>query len=226
MRLMNDLTMLALLLAMTTSLTACGAGFSGSGGDKPEGTRLVKGRLQIPDDDLFGRQVTGLQVAAAHLRTDGGIEVFPSAVFDPSEQRAEASFVANVGGGVDTFLVLQVPSATQRGIGSFLGLYTFDGGVTLLPRGEDDLDLGTITITRGARVPADTRLASGSAPTPDAQTDTDNDGLKNSVDNDDDDDSVVDANDDDVAGDGVVDVLQRYESLVDADNDGIADLLQ
>jgi len=207
------------------SSTACGAGFTGSGGDKPEGTRLVKGRLQIPDDDLFGRQVTGLQVAALHVKADGGVDVFPSAVFDPSEQRAEAAFVATVGGGVDAFLVLQVPSATQRGIGSFLGLYVVDGD-NLVPRGEDDLDLGTITVSRGARVPADTRLESGAAPSPAAQTDTDGDGLKNNVDDDDDDDGTLDSVDTDVAGDGVDDTLQRYEVLIDEDGDGIADVLQ
>ena len=225
MRLSVGLATVAMTVAMTMCLTACGAGFSGAGGDKPEGTRLVKGRLQIPDDDLFGRQVTGLQVAALHINADGGIDIFPSAVFDPSEQRAEASFVATVGGGVDSFLVLQVPSATQRGIGTLIGRYTF-GGDNLVPRGEDDLDLGAITVSRGARVPADTRLESGAAPAPDAQTDTDVDGLNNDVDDDDDADGIADASDADVAGDGVDDSLQRYEVLADADSDGIADVLQ
>ncbi|HEY1099953.1 MAG TPA: hypothetical protein VGF99_13545 [Myxococcota bacterium] len=216
-------TITAALLLLTT--TACAPGFSGGAGDKPAGTRLVRGRLQIPDEDLLGRQVTGLQVAALHLDADGGIAAFPSAVFDPSAQRDQASFVATVGAGVDTVLVLQVPSATQRSAGSFLALYTFDGD-SLVPRGEDDLELGTLSVTRGARVPADTTITGGASATPAAQTDTDGDGLSNDVDDDDDDDGTPDASDDDVAGDGVPDALQRLSALPDADGDGVADALR
>jgi hypothetical protein len=87
---------------MTTTALALGLsgceGLTGGAGDKPEGFRLIEGRLSLPDEDLLGRQVTGLQVAALHLDADGGITAFPSAVFDPSTQRAEAAFVATVPG--------------------------------------------------------------------------------------------------------------------------------
>jgi hypothetical protein len=214
-------------LASPVVLSSVGCdGFTGQQGDKPEGFRLVQGRLLVPDEDLVGRQVTGLQVAALGLDAEGGIAVFPSAVFDPSAQRAEASFVATVAGDRDVVVVLQVPSGTQRGVGSFLGLYTFDGGESLVPRGEDDVDIGTLEVQRGARVPADTTLGGGAGSSPSAQTDSDTDGLPNDRDDDDDDDGTADANDTDVAGDGVDDALQRLSALPDVDADGVPDALK
>lgn len=210
---------------LALSLAAGCTGFAGGAGDKPEGTRLIEGRLQVPDEDLLGRQVTGLQVAALHLDAAGGVTAFPSDVFDPSVQRSEASFVATVGGGVDVVLVLQVPSASQIGAGAFLGVFVSDDGSTLVPRGEDDVNLGLVTVTTGQRKPADTTMSSAAA-SPADQTDTDGDGVANASDDDDDDDGVADANDNDVAGDGVDDVLQTLAALADADADGVADVLQ
>ncbi len=205
-------------------VSAC-AGFSGEAGDKPEGTRLIEGRLQVPDEDFLGRQVTGLQLAALHLDAEGGVTAFPSDVFDPSAQRSEASFVATVGGGVDVVLVLQVPSASQIGAGAFLGVFVSDDGATLVPRGEDDVNLGLVSVATGQRKPADTTLLSA-ASSPAAQTDTDADGVANATDDDDDDDGIVDVNDTDVAGDGVDDALQVLAALPDANADGVADVLQ
>jgi hypothetical protein len=214
---------------MTTTALALGLsgcdGLTGGAGDKPEGFRLIAGRLSLPDEDLLGRQVTGLQVAALHLDADGGITGFPSAVFDPSTQRAEAAFVTTVPGDLDIILVLQVPAGSQRGPGKFLGVFDADGE-RLVPRGEDDLALGTLTVTRGARVPADTILVGGAGSSPAAQTDSDGDGLTNDRDDDDDNDGVADAADDDVAGDGVPDALQRLEALTDDDDDGVPDALE
>jgi hypothetical protein len=229
MKRQSHTALLAALVAVVSplmgSLAGCD-GFSGQAGDKPEGFRLFEGRLQVPDDDLVGRQVTGLQMAALHIDAEGGIGVFPSAVFDPSVQRAEATFVATVAGDQDVVLVLQVPSGTQRGLGSFLGLYTFDGGESLVPRGEDDVDIGTLTVVRGTRVPADTTLTGGVAGSPATQTDSDGDGLTNDRDDNDDDDADVDANDTDVAGDGVDDALQRLSALPDDNGDGVPDAMQ
>lgn len=211
--------------AVGATLVACD-GFTGKEGDRPEGFRLVEGRIVVPDDaTLLGRQVTGLQLAALHLRVDGGITAFPSAVFDPSAVRAEASFVATVQNDLDVVLVLQVPSATQRGAGSFLGVFS-DASETLIARGEDDLDLGTVTISFGARTPADTTLAGGPGSSPATQTDSDGDGLNNGADDDDDDDGTLDATDDDVAGDGIDDALQRLPALTDDDADGVPDALR
>jgi hypothetical protein len=211
-------------LALGVGLTGCD-GFTGGAGDKPEGFRLIEGRLSLPDEDLLGRQVTGLQVAALHLDADGGITAFTSSVFDPSTQRAEAAFVATVPGDLDVVLVLQVPSGSQRGPGPFLG--AFDAaGERLVPRGEDDLELGVLTVQRGVRVPADTTLVGGAGALPAAQTDSDGDGLTNDRDDDDDGDDVADGADDDVAGDGVADALQRLDALPDDDGNGVPDALE
>jgi hypothetical protein len=203
---------------------AC-APLTGGAGDRPEGFRLVQGRLTLPDQDLLGRQVTGLQVAALHLGADGSIAPFVSEVFDPATARSEAAFVVVVDGALDSVIVLQVPSSGGRGTGGFLGQLVFSGD-TLVPRGEDDIDLGAVVVVAGARVPADTTLVPAAGGSPIAQTDSDGDGSTNDVDDDDDDDGIDDDGDSDVAGDGVEDVLQVLSALADDDNDGVADALQ
>ncbi len=204
--------------------TGCSA-FSGGAGDRPEGFRLIEGRLLVPDEDLLGRQVTGLQMAALFVDGDGGVEPFVSSVFDPAAQRGEAAFVAPVRGDVDVVLVLQVPSASARGIGSFVAQLRFDADQSLLPRGEDDIDLGAVTLKKGARVPADTVLSSSAGNSPLAQVDSDGDGINDAADADDDDDGTPDGTDTDVAGDGVDDAQQILEALPDDNGDGVADLL-
>jgi hypothetical protein len=97
-----------------------------------------------------------------------------------------------------------------------------------VPRGEDDLALGVLTVVRGARVPADTTLVGGAVATPAAQTDSDGDGLTNDRDDDDDGDDIADGADDDVAGDGVADAddlcPDGYDPYQwDSDADGIGD---
>jgi hypothetical protein len=213
------------LAAVVVASTAACSPLTGAAGDRPEGYRLVEGRLSLPDEDLLGRQVTGLQIAALHLDADGAIAPFVSDVFDPATSRAEASFVVPVDGGVDSVVVLQVPSSGGRGTGAFLGQLLFDG-VTLLPRGDDDVDLGVVTVEAGARAPADTTLSPEAGTSPLSQTDSDDDGVSNALDDDDDDDGTPDASDDDDAGDGIDDALQVLSALPDGDGDGVADVLE
>jgi hypothetical protein len=215
---------LAAWLSAVVPLMACD-GLTGKAGDRPDGFRFIEGTLLVPEEDILGRQVTGLQVAALHLGADGSVTPFPSSVFDPSVQRAEASFVATVPVDLDVLIVLQVPSGSQQGVGSFLGLYRF-GNESLAPRGEEDVDLGTLEVNRGQRQPADTTLTGVAGLTPASQTDTDGDGLTNDVDDDDDNDGIPDVNDDDVAGDGVVDALQQLSALPDVDGDGVPDVMK
>ncbi len=207
------------------ALAAGCPGVEGGAGARPEGFRLVEGRLQLPDEDLLGRQVTGLQMAALHVDADGNVRPFGSDVFDPAAQRGEAAFVMPVPGDVDVVFVLQVPSSSARGVGDFVGQLRFEGQ-TLVPRGDDDIDLGVLVVEPGARQPADTVLTGGAGSSPLSQVDSDGDGLTNSVDEDDDDDGSPDDSDADVAGDGVDDALQVLEALPDDDADGVADALQ
>ena len=199
---------------------------SGGAGDRPEGFRLVEGRLSLPEKALLGRQVTGMQMAALFLDADGGVEPFVSEVFDPAAVRGEAAFVAAVRGDVDVVFVAQVPSSSARGLGSFVALLVFDDGRSLVPRGDQDLELGTLLVQTGARIPADTQLQIGAGNSPLAQVDTDSDGVNDASDDDDDNDGAPDDSDADDADDGVDDARQALEALPDDDGDGVADLLR
>jgi hypothetical protein len=216
---------LGLFLAFSA---ACDGGFPGAG-QRPEGFRLVQGRLALPtDQDLIGRQVTGLQVAGLALDGQGGAQAFPSAIFNPASVRDEAAFSTFVEGTKSFVIVLQVPVGNGRGPGSFLGLLRFDGNATgsLVPPGLDDIDLGRTTIQRGARLPADSLLIPGAPEPPLAQIDTDGDGVNDLVDDDDDGDGIPDATDPDNGNDGIDDVDQLLSALPDANNDGVPDALQ
>jgi glycosidase len=211
-------------------LGAC-APLSAGAGDRPEGFRLVQGELGFPDDDVLGRQVTGVQVAALHLTSNQQVIPFVSEILDPSVERRESSFVVAVDRRFDFVLVLQVPSAGGCCVGSFLGQLVFDDE-TLWPRGgsegdkDDDVDLGPVSVMRGVKPPSDTALVAGQGREPSTQTDSDDDGVQNALDDDDDDDGVSDATDNDVAGDGVDDARQVLSALPDVDADGVADVLQ
>ena len=233
---MNDARLgLGLLLhALSACVLVCLVGgcpaLIGGQGDRPEGFRLVDGKLQAPEEDLLGRQVTGMQIAGLALDGAGGVDVFPSAVFDPAGDRAQSSFLAPVHGERSFVVVLQVPSASTRGPGAFLGVLRFEDGLggetTLIPPGLDDIQLGTLTVTRGTRVPGDNLLVAGSANNPLAQVDTDDDGTVDALDSDDDDDGTDDGSDSDRGGDGVEDALQILAALPDTDTDGVPDLLE
>lgn len=205
-------------------------GFEGGAGQRPEGYRLVQGTLVVPEEDLLGRQVTGLQVAGLAVGTaddPGGVDVYGSAVFDAS-RAASAAFVAPVDGARSFVLILQVPSASGRGPGSFLGLLNFPTGAgegSLIPPGEDDIDLGAVTVIPGAERPAGNRLKVGDANNPLGQIDSDDDGATDLADSDDDEDGTPDASDTDNGDDGVADLDQLLSALPDEDGDGIPDLL-
>ncbi len=209
--------------------TGC-IGFAGSAGDRPEGFRLVQGTLVVPEEDLLGRHVTGLQIAGLAIGTADDaerVDVFGSAVFDAS-RAASAAFVAPVDGARSFVVILQVPSASGRGPGSFLGVLAFESGAgegTVVPPGEDDIDLGAVTVTTGDARPAGNRLVAGEAHNPLAQIDTDGDGSADLSDPDDDEDGAADTGDADTGNDGVDDVLQTLAALPDADADGVPDLL-
>jgi hypothetical protein len=198
---------------------------TGGAGDRPEGFRLVEGSLTLPDEDLLGRQVTGLQIAALHVDADGAIIPFVSDVFDPAVVRAEAAFVVPVPAALDHVLVLQVPTAGGQGAGAFLGQLRFEDA-TLVPRGDEDLNLGAVQVVAGVAAPADTSLVPGPGGSPLQQTDSDNDGVANANDDDDDDDGTGDGSDADVAGDGVDDAGQVLAALPDDDGDQVPDALQ
>ena len=220
---------LALCGAVAAGALGC-PGFEGGAGQRPEGFRLVQGTLVVPEEDLLGRQVTGLQVAALALgRADDpeAIDVFGSAVFDAS-RAAAAAFVAPVDGARSFVVLLQVPSASGRGPGSFLGALTFSNGAgegTLLPPGLDDIDLGPVSVVPGTARPADNVLKVGDANNPLSQLDTDDDGTADLFDTDDDEDGTPDLADADNGDDGVDDAAQTLAALPDENGDGVPDLL-
>lgn len=212
------------------ALAAGCIGFTGGAGDRPEGFRLVQGTLAVPEEDLLGRQITGLQIAGLAIGTADDVEdidVFGSAVFDAS-RAASAAFVAPVDGARSFVVILQVPSASSRGPGSFLGVLTFAtgaGDATLVPPGVDDIDLGTVSVVTGDTRPGGNRLNAGEANNPLAQIDSDDDGSADLSDTDDDDDGTVDASDTDTGNDGVDDAAQTLGALADEDADGVPDVL-
>lgn len=217
-------------LLAAAALSAGCADFVGGTGERPEGFRLVQGTLLVPEEDLLGRQVTGLQIAGLAIGTaddPAEIDLYGSDVFDASRSSG-APFVAPVHGRRTFFLILQVPSASGRGAGSFLGLLTFAGitaEASLIPPGEGDIDLGPVTVVPGEVRPAGNRLKVGDAHHPLSQIDTDSDATADLADPDDDDDSTPDATDDDNGNDGVPDLQQTLDALVDGDGDGVPDLL-
>lgn len=228
MRLPSLTLVLGSCLALATT-PGC-LGFEGGAGERPEGYRLVQGTLVVPEEDLLGRQVTGLQIAGIAIGTAddaAAIDVFGSAVFDAS-RTAAAAFVAPIDGARSFVLILQVPSPSGRGPGSFLGLLTFlDGGAerTVIPPSEHDLDLAAVTVIPGDHRPAGNRLKAGDANNPLAQIDTDDDGTVDLSDTDDDEDGTPDTADTDTGDDGVDDAQQSLAALPDEDGDGVPDLL-
>jgi hypothetical protein len=219
------------LAALTLALASSGcARPSGAAGDRPAGFRLVTGVMQVPEEDVLGRQTTGLQVAAIAIGTADdpfAVDVFPSEVFDGS--RIENSrFTVPVDGERSFVLVLQVPSASTVGPGALVAILRFATGTgesTLVPPGLDDIDLATLTVSLGDTT-ATTTLIVGDAHNPMAQIDTDADGALDLSDPDDDSDDNPDATDPDVGGDGVDDAAQLLSALPDDDGDGVPDLLE
>jgi hypothetical protein len=206
-------------LALLT-VVAVGCVRPANGGERPEGFRFVTGSVQVPDEDILGRQTTGLQVAAIAIGDE--IDVFPSDVFDGS--RIETSrFAALVAQDRSFVTVLQVPSPTTNGPGTLVAVLRFNSGngeTTLLPPGDEDIELGTLTVDVGTNA-ATTTLVVSDAHNPAAQIDTDDDGSVA---------VVVGIEDVDAGGDGIDDAAQVLSSLPDEDGrddgDGTPDLLE
>ncbi len=223
---------LAVASLALTALTACVR--PANGGERPDGFRFVTGTVQVPDEDILGRQVTGLQVAGIAIGSSedaGDIQVFPSDVFDGA--RIETSrFAALVEQARSFVTVLQVPSATTNGPGTLVAVLRFNSGngeTTLVPPGEEDIELGTLTIEVASSA-ATTTLVVSDAHNPAAQIDTDDDSSVDVLDPDDDGDDTPDISDPDAGGDGVDDAVQVLTSLPDEDGrddgDGTPDLLE
>lgn len=223
-------TVLVRLLVLLLVLVPVGACDFPAGGQRPEGIRFITGAVAIPDEDILGRQVTGLQTAAVAVGTaedPARVDVFPSAVFDASRVE-NARFTVKVADDRSFVLVLQVPSASTSGPGAMLAVLRFDDGNgqgTLLPLGAADIELGVLDVAPGPTA-SESSLLVGDASNPLAQVDTDADGTSDLSDADDDGDGTPDAADTDVAGDGVDDAKQVLPALPDDDADGVPDLLQ
>lgn len=198
-------------------------------GQRPEGVRFVTGALVPPDEDLAGRQNTGLQMAAVAIGTAedvNDVDIATSEVFDSSRLES-ARFSLSVNDDSSFVLVLQVPGAARGGFGALLGQLRFDdgrgGASTLLPPGGDDVELGSLRVLEPAAGSV-RRMEAGEASNPLGQVDTDEDGLTDLSDDDDDGDGTLDTADDDVGGDGVPDALQLIEALPDGNRDGVPDV--
>lgn len=223
----NGAGMAAASLMMALAVVGCDF----PSGERPKGLRFVTGSLVIPDEDITGRQNTGLQMAAIAIGTADDaddVDAATSAVFDGSRVE-NTRFSVPVAEARSFVLVLQVPSAAAGGFGSLVATLSFDDGrgstTTLLPPGSADIELGALTV--GDAASAATRaLRAGEAAQPLAQVDTDGDGQSDLGDDDDDDDGVLDQADPDVGGDGVDDANQVLEALTDEDANGIPDVLE
>lgn len=218
------------VVAVLVVLTTCAACDFPSGGQRPEGLRFVTGSVATPDEDILGRQVTGLQIAAVAIGSvdePARVDVFPSSVFDASRIE-NARFTAKVDADRSFVLILQVPSPSTGGAGQMLAVLRFDDGrgqATLLPPGAGDIELGVLDVVPGASA-AESSLVVSDASNPLAQVDTDVDGTSDLSDDDDDGDGSPDASDTDVGGDGVDDAKQVLPALPDSDSDGVPDLLE
>jgi hypothetical protein len=220
-------------LAALALVTGC-PGLTGGAGDRPDGHRLVEGELVTEGQDVLGRQLTGVQVAAVSVReADGAFvpDVFASDVIAPQGENGVAPFVVAVPVERAFHIVLQLPAAGGSAPGEWLGVLRFSDGraneVSLIPAGGEDLDLGSVrTIDGDPLTVADNLLDAGSAGNPLSQVEHDADGVSDLLDEDDDDDLIPDDTDADVAGDGVEDALQLLEALPDEDSDGVPDAFE
>lgn len=218
-----------LSLVVLALVVASGCDFAADG-ERPAGVRFFTGSVTFPDEDILGRIVTGVQIAAVAIGSEAEptrVDVFPSPVFDGS-RRANARFTAQVPQDRSVVLILQVPGGTAGGPGSLVATLRFSDGrgiASLVPPGTGDVALGALGVEPGARA-ADAVLVVGDAANPLGQLDTDADGIADLSDDDDDADGTSDGADLDVAGDGVDDAKQVLPALPDGDGDGTPDLFE
>jgi hypothetical protein len=212
--------------AVIFGLAGCPS-ISGGSGARPEGHRLLEGRVRLSEDLNIGRQGAGVQLAAAVVSEVEGeptLSLFTSDVLPPDKGRAVA-FALSVPKGLAFHLLLQAPGP-GRGPGPWLGLLRFADGngreVSLIPAG-GDLDFGVLEALENGPGVQDNTLVISSAHNPLGQLDSDGDGTPDLVDDDDDGDGVPDLSDPDVAGDDIDDIFQELSFLPDSDGDGVPD---
>jgi hypothetical protein len=210
---------------------------SAADGSVPEGYRLVKGTLYLADEDLLGRQVTGLQVAAVHINPadSGVVATYNSAILDPEKGGAAdssaASFSIAVPDDVSFSVLLQVPRGSGRGPGGYVALLRFrdasGGEHELIPPGARAVDLGRLeAFAYDPNTVLDNALQVQDKNNPLAQIDSNDDGVSDWEDSDDDGDGIPDDSDPDVAGDGLDDASQVLGALADEDSTGVPDLFE
>jgi len=208
-------------------LWLCACDTLGGAGGRPEGTRRVTMTIPLELVQALGARATALQLAAVVVRPDGSFSLHTSTSVDPAaEDRLSAYWPVDE----SYVVVVQSPGAGGAGSpGALAARVSFGdgtgGSATRIPRGTEDLDLGTPAYSPGASgAPALLGVDDGHNPL--AQVDSDADGTSDLADLDDDEDGTADSADADRDGDGVPDSEQELEALADADADGIPDLFE
>lgn len=234
-------SLVTLLLALASLGVACG-GFEGEG-MRPEGIRVVSGRIVPPDPRVLSRGQVALQLAAVSIdaREDAPVRAFAAgSAFNPAEG---GSFRIALPTDHAFVLLFQVPKTSAPEPGTLVARIRFpknaggELGDILGAKAQNapdlaDLDLGTVEISRtqlsGGNGPADNIVLLGEkqSKNPLAVQDSDGDGVPDKDDPDDDDDLIPDEGDDDANGDGVPDRLQSLDSLADEDGDRVPDALE
>lgn len=231
------------------SVVACG-GFDGEG-QRPEGVRVISGKLAPLDPTVLGPRQVALQLAAARLDAREPaplVELLSGTPFNPAgEGTAPASFRLALPTDRTYVLIFQVPVGDGSGPGQIAGRVRFSaspgGPLTDLLSGRTrdapvlrDLDLGVVKITRPAAsegADGSSRigdnvviLGEGESIHPLAGNDIDGDGVPDLEDPDDDDDLIPDEGDLDANGDDIPDQSQSLDALPDDDGNGVPDAMQ
>ncbi|MFO0726848.1 MAG: hypothetical protein U1E65_23890 [Myxococcota bacterium] len=229
------------LLLAVFALAACN-GFEG-GNTKPDGVRILSGRIVPPDPTLLSRGQVALELAAASVDAsqESPVRAFAAGLsFNPADG---SSFRIALPSDHAFVLFFQVPRTSAPEPGTLVARLRFPknaaGDLTdILPaKGENapdlqDIDLGTVEITRPANASGNQAadnvvlLGEKQSKNPLAAQDSDGDGVPDKDDPDDDDDLIPDEGDDDANGDGVADRFQSLDSLADMDGDRVPDALE
>lgn len=200
----------------------------GHAGERPAGTRQVELTLPLEFVSSLGNQVTAIQLAAAVVDGGAGLALHTSPAVDPTAQRLLIGYFPVA----DSFVPLiqsQGPGGADAP-GTLRAQIRFSDGrgnrVSLVPRGDRDLALGTPQLEGSAATPASSWLTVDDSHNPLLVVDSDGDGTSDLVDTDDDGDATPDSDDTDGDGDGRLDQQQALTALPDADADGIPDAIE